>query len=570
MMRISMRFALFGLLAFVVAGCAPAADTGKPGADPSLVTTSQAKPLAIPTFHCLSVYWSPEQGQAGKNVLVKFRQAGQQAWREGLPMRYNPVKTPECKGDYRGSIVNLTPDTSYEIALTLEGTNIRTSLTAATWSENFPIASTVKCQSGNGTLKITRSGRPQGYILYDGTGVVIDSANTADLGISVDASYVILRGFTIKNVKQHGINILKGHHIVIEDCDVSKWGSEETQGYGFEMQACVYSRNRDVHAVVVQRCKFHNPSWNTNSWAEDHFKDRSSRHPDGPQTIVFWESEGNNVIRYNECWSDPDHYYNDVIGGAFNGSYRGYPGADSDIYGNYLANCWDDGIEADGAGQNVRIWNNYIENTMVAISNAANSIGPLYIWRNVTGRSYSKPGSLWNLTHGPFVKMGYADSENWMTGHMYIFNNTLLQPNDEGFDALGGSSRIIKHCVTRNNLFHVRSADTHSISTDKRSADNDFDYDLLSAKRYPADQEKNGIKGKPVYQRGTGFSFDIKTGSFQLAPDSPGFGQAVVIPNFCEPLNGKAPDMGAHQSGTAPMVFGVKAQFVPPAAPAAK
>jgi hypothetical protein len=40
----------------------------------------------------------------------------------------------------------------------------------------------------------------------------------------------------------------------------------------------------------------------------------------------------------------------------------------------------------------------------------------------------------------------------------------------------------------------------------------------------------------------------------------------VVIPNFCD-LSG-APDMGAQEAGTPPMVFGVKAEFIPPAASA--
>ncbi len=64
---------------------------------------------------------------------------------------------------------------------------------------------------------------------------------------------------------------------------------------------------------------------------------------------------------------------------------------------------------------------------------------------------------------------------------------------------------------------------------------------------------------------GAGFSFETKTGNFQLAADSPGRGQGVVIPNFCDGLDG-APDMGAHEAGTPPMVFGVKAEFMPPAA----
>ncbi|MBA3707595.1 MAG: right-handed parallel beta-helix repeat-containing protein [Planctomycetes bacterium] len=551
------------LAMWVAAPFASAADDQpKAGTEAVASTASKVAATSVPTFHCLSVYWSPENGEAAKKVLVKFREAAQHDWREGLAMRYNPVKTTECKGDYRGSIVNLKPGTSYEIALTLEGTDIRTSFKASTWSEKFPVASTVTGKTGGDTLTVKESGNPDGYVLYDGTGCVIDTANKADYGISVSASYVILRGYTIKNVKQFGVNIRDGHHIVIENCDISKWGSADEKGFGADFQGAVYSKNKDLHAVVVQRCKLHHPTWDSNSWAEDHNK---SRHPGGAQTIVFWETEGNNVFRYNECWSDDDHYFNDVMGGAFNAGYRGFPGADSDIYGNYIANCWDDGIEAEGGDQNVRIWNNYIENIMIPIADAACSIGPLYVWRNVSGRSYSPPGSEWNLTHGGFMKMGFADNEKWMTGYMYIFNNTVFQPKGEGADALGGSSRIIKHCVTRNNIFQSRPGDTHSISTDKKSADNDFDHDLLSG-RYPADQEKNGIAGVPVYAPNAGFTFEKKTGTFQLASDSPGAKKAEVIPNFCDAST--APDMGAHETGAPPMAYGLKAEFVPPGTPA--
>ncbi|HEY3323047.1 MAG TPA: right-handed parallel beta-helix repeat-containing protein [Planctomycetota bacterium] len=531
------------------------------GTESASTITSKVPASCVPTFHCLSLYWSPETGEAAKKVLVKFRETTQKTWRDGLPMRYNPVKTSECKGDYRGSIVNLRPGASYEISLTLEGTNVRTLTKAATWSEKFPVASVVKGENGVATFPVNKSGTPEGYVLYDGSGCVIDTGNKSDVGILVEASYVILRGFTIKNVKQHGIRIKSGHHIVIEDCDISKWGSEEEKGFGFDYQGCVYSNKKDLRAVVIQRCKFHHPTWNTNSWAEEHNK---NRHPAGPQTIVFWESEGNHVIRYNECWSDADHYYNDVLGGGNNGSFRGFPGADSDIYCNYIANCWDDGIEAEGGSQNVRIWNNYIENTLMTIGNAPCSIGPLYIWRNVSGRSCSPTGSSWNMTHGHFCKMGYADNENWMTGHMYIFNNTIFQPKGEGAGGLGGDSRIIKHCVSRNNIFHVRPGETHSISTGKNSVDNDFDYDLLSAARYPAGQEKHGINGTPHYVPGAGFSFETKSGNFQLAPDSPGLHKGEVIPNFCG-----AADIGAHEAGTAPMVFGVKAEFLPAGSPKA-
>ena len=61
--------------------------------------------------------------------------------------------------------------------------------------------------------------------------------------------------------------------------------------------AGVYAGRKDLHSVVIQRCKMHHPSWDSNSWAEMHGK---SKHPNGPQCIVFWNSEGNHVFRYNE------------------------------------------------------------------------------------------------------------------------------------------------------------------------------------------------------------------------------------------------------------------------------
>ena len=528
-------------------------------AESGAATTSKTEPMSVPTFHCLGIYWSPEQGCAEKTVFVQYRQSGQDRWLDGLPMRYNPVESPECKADYRGSIVNLNPGTKYEVALKLEGTDIRTVLEAATWSEQFPVASVVKENSRDSTLNIEKSGTPQGYVLYDGSNCTIDTQNNEDVGISVSASYIILRGFTIKNVKEHGIRLFSGQNIVIEDCDISKWGSESEKGWGKNCQAAVYSNQSNLRSVVIQRCKLHHPSWDTNSWAEKHGQ---STHPAGPQTIVFWESEGNHVIRYNECFSETDHYFNDGMGAGYNGGYRGFPGADSDIYCNYIANCWDDGIEAEGGDQNVRIWNNYIEEVLIPIANAAASIGPLYVWRNVSGRCYSPPGSSWDMTHGPFINMGYAGGENWMTGHMYIFNNTIFQPNDEGAGGLGGSSRIIKHCISRNNIFHVRESDGHSISIGK-SVNNDFEYDLLSA-RFPDGHEQHGLSGKPIYGPDAGFNFETRQGNFQLAPESPGYDRGVIIPNFCDSFTDSAPDMGAHEAETGPMMFGLKARFIPP------
>lgn len=175
----------------------------------------------VSSFHCMSTYWSPAQGSPEREVSVKFREAGQQQWREGHPLRYHPIEAPECRADYRGSLVNLTPATTYDIVLTLDGTDLQAESSGTTWSEDFSVRSTVKVSDRETTLTVSESGAPDAYVLYDGTGCTIDPGNKEDVGIAVNASYVILRGFTIRNVREHGIRLFSGHHIVIEDCDIS-------------------------------------------------------------------------------------------------------------------------------------------------------------------------------------------------------------------------------------------------------------------------------------------------------------------------------------------------------------
>src|SRR5512139_1495278 len=95
-------------------------------------------PSAIPTFHCLGLYWSPKNGSAEKQVQVRYRQQGQPQWKDALPMRYYPIpKTDLALADYRGSIVNLTSGTSYEVQLTLSGSSLTETLVARTWSDAF-------------------------------------------------------------------------------------------------------------------------------------------------------------------------------------------------------------------------------------------------------------------------------------------------------------------------------------------------------------------------------------------------------------------------------------------------
>lgn len=529
---------------------------------PAIHAPPAGNPLAVPTFHCLGLYWSPPGGAADRAVQVRYRVKDAAQWSEGLAMRYNPIEgTDEDLTDYRGSIVHLQPATTYEVDLTLAGTSTSTRLIARTWSENFPEGKVVRVPRGDQPLVITEGGKPDAWHVYDGGGATIDVQHRQNSCITVNASYVILRGFVLKGAgatsnlikKSIGaIDVVSGHDIVIEGCDISDWGRLNPKtGFGFNCDSAIYCRNRDVTRIVVQRCRLHHPSQDTNNWYEPKY----STHPAGPQAISFFDTAGNHVIRFNECVSDPEHMFNDAIGGGANGSFRGAPGADSDIYGNLVTHSWDDGLEVEGGGRNVRVWDNYVSRAANMIANAATSIGPLYIWGNVVGRCQVTP----EQNGYGFIKMGNAGGVRWQTGHQYIFHNTIFA--EEGWLPAGGlgGNRIVTHVTSRNNILHVRSAKDRSASSNAENIDDDFDYDLFNG-QVPEKHEAHGVRGEPAYVAGAGFDDRTKTGRFQLAPGSPGTEAALPIPNFTGQFTGKAPDIGAHQRGEPSLTYGLAAK----------
>lgn len=521
-----------------------------------------ASPFAIPTFHCLGLYWSPPGGAPDRDVEIRYRQQGAGEWKTGLPMRYHPVAgTDEDLADYRGSIVHLKPGTAYEVELTLARSGAAASLVATTWSEEFPVGETVRLTDRVTPLVISESGSPGSWRLYDGRGTTIDVRHQFDSCLMVNASNVILRGFTLRgagtatNVSTRPIGAIRidaGRDIVIEDCDISDWGRHNPKtGFGCNFDAAILSTSRSLQRLVIQRCRLHHPSFDGSTWYEPKYP----THTAGPQCITLVNNAGNHVIRYNECWSDMEHMYNDIIGGGANASFQGSPGPDSDIYGNFISNCWDDGLEVEGGSRNVRVWDNYITQCMMMIGNAPASIGPLYIWRNVVARSQWQPGD----KGGNFLKMGYAGGEDWMTGRQYVFHNTIFR-SDKWLPTGGlGGSRIVRHTVSRNNILEVLSPKNHSVSQNGENMGNDFDYDLFNG-LIPEGHEVHGLRGEAKYADGAGFDPATRTGRFQLAPDSPGAGAGQPIPNFSDGYRGDAPDVGAHQRGTPPIQYGVNAR----------
>jgi len=523
-----------------------------------LISFAQLEASAVSTFHCIGVYWSPQDGGSNNVCQVRYRSFGSIRWREALPLWYDDRELGGYSPGYRGSIVNLDPGRVYEIELELLKTGTEENFVAETWSEDFPIAKTVYLPVGttSQTLEITESGSPDGYILYTAPsgGAVIDVRHSRDYCITVNASYVIIRGLDLRGANVYGIRLYNCHDVVIEQCDISDFSSIEDDGWGNRGSA-IFSNSSRLARIIVQRNIIHNPYSDTNSWSEYRAK-YGSYHPRGPTAIGFVKSAGNHIIRYNEIYSDEDHYFDDCMGAGNNN----FPNRDSDIYGNYIANCWDDGIEAEDDNCNVRIWGNFIEWTFVKIAVAPTTIGPVYVWRNVAGVARADDIHSWNdVSRGGFLKTNDGG------GKTYVFHNTLLQPGQPRGTlyplgcgrGLGWGGRML-NTTSRNNILHVADPRYPGIKdctgVTYHDALGDYDYDLFNShNEVYAGAEPHGIKGVPIYDPDNG------DGDFMLDRSSPGYDAGAVIPNFNDNYSGAAPDLGAHEAGSPPMEFGVDA-----------
>ncbi len=505
---------------------------------------------AVPTYEAVGLYWTSPGANATTGCDVKFRKVGDASFTQGLALWFDAAAN-EC----RGSLVSLVAGTSYEAQLGLPGAAPNKGITFTTWANQKPIAKTVPVAGGSATLDVNQSGSGSGYVVYDGAGAVLDAQNGAPYNVTVNASYVIVRGLTLKGAQQHGILISKDvHDVIIEDNDISGWGRTRDGTWGTDMDSgiraiCV---NQELTRVTIQRNKIHDPRWPANSWAVG--------HPAGPQGITFSYCGGQNVYRWNEVDGGAKHF-NDGMGGEDNFSTSGWPNRDSDVYGNIVQNVWDDGLEIEGGNNNVRVWGNYVNNTGTGISSTIDSVGPLYIFRNVWNRNKFLDGVACDGDQRqPFFKDG--SSSDFGNGRRYLFHNTMLQAQATGCQyGLGGGAgvggtgdaQLVHNTISMNNIYHLWKPNSMVYQV---ANDNTFQNDMYNGNAGTA--VISGINATPTYAAGNGWQSEAG-GQYALAAGTPGFDQGARIPNFNDGFLGAAPDVGAAESGAAAMKFGLAA-----------
>src|SRR3990167_989682 len=520
----------------------------------SLNCFGQGSASGVPTFECIGLYWSGHGQNSVGEAVVKYRKVGDANFLSGYPLwRDSRSIGGRSANEFRGSIVGLKSGTTYEIKLSA-GT-ATTSLTTTTWSDNFPVGSTTNLSS---STTISTSGTPSAYRVYTG------SINGGSNNLNINASYIIIRDMKLTGAGEDAIVLgQNAHDVVIEGCDISGWGYV---GMGSNNQGAVRIKGfcynaKNVNRIIVQRNKIHDSRENSNSW-------NSGGHPLGPNAITFDESGGNHVIRYNEIYtSSLSKRFMDGIGGGDNFTFTGAPGANSDIYGNKIENVYDDAIESEGGGMNVRICGNWMNNTFTGIATAATSLGPCYVWNNVSNVSQRSAESASNSAkdsedRGPFNKSG-ANSSTYAGGRLYMFHNTVLQPQVSGFSnrrGMGGGpvdnggSGGISNLISRNNIWQVHRSGWASIGEyQSGSKNNSYSNDLYNGTivKKSSSTTANMISGSPTYTSSVGTT--LNPDGYFLASNSLGKGKAASLPGF----NSGAVDVGAYHS--AKLEYGVDA-----------
>ena len=542
---------------FLVRGVALAADGSAASYDfPAPPVATSAAPLrAVPTYNNIGLYFKPTEGATDRTALVRYRVLGTRNWSQGHDMWFDDRDLssrgqPERSREYRSSIVQVRDGTTYEIEVFLSGVNHVARSSVTTWSNRHKIAREVLVKSSDQTLLINQGGSAaEGYVLYRAAepGVTIDVANARPHNVRIEASFVILQGLVLKGAQTTAVLLARDvTDVVVDGNDISGWGRAREDGWGKDWDDGIATENATSNRttrITIQNNTIHHPRHDSNTWKE-HRPVAQGFHPDGPRPMSFKNMLGQIVVRHNRAYSDDDHYFNDGIGGGPNFSFTsGNLGPDSDVHDNSFSHCWDDAIEVEGMNQNVRVYRNFTDRSLTGVAISATTIGPIYIFRNVSHRFQQTPADSWFDRGGCWLKSQSRIRTGMLGGRVYVYHNTLVKNAAGGgvAKALDGLGDPLSNIVSRNNVFTGRLAIMDYGEWDGKT---DPDYDLHaggirspSADRY----EQNGIKAEIAFD----FSYPLR--ETPLARNSPGHDRALRLPNFNDDYRGAGPDMGANE-----------------------
>ncbi|HUT32321.1 MAG TPA: right-handed parallel beta-helix repeat-containing protein [Planctomycetota bacterium] len=391
------------ILLSVVGSCVLADNATSPGQ----VTTPH------PTIIHLAIEWQIE-GDDNLNgvVTVRFRPAGDEKWRDGLPLRRVPAGKSrgtnpifEWKNKHSGSLFDLKPGTEYEIALKLDdpdgGKAERTVRASTRPVPRVPKDAPVKKCTPEALAPALDAAQPGDVLLLtagsygdltvgkDGTAqkplVLRAEPGAAFARISLrDRKHVFVEGATVNG----SIDLLGAESCVVRRCTVTVKG----KSFGIGATRPPGAKNCYIADNVVTG----STPWTSEAMGASGKNEGEGIQITGPGNVICY----NRVSAFRDCISTMED--------------RGTgEQVCIDIYNNDITVGADDGIEADFCMHNCRIVRNRMTSCFVGLSSQPGLGGPTYFIRNV----------MYGLTYAPFKLHRYSQGD-------VCLHNTVVKVGD--------------------------------------------------------------------------------------------------------------------------------------------
>ena len=242
-----------------------------------------------------------------------------------------------------------------------------------------------------------------------------------------------------------------------------------------------------------------------------------------------------------------------------------FPQSD-DFYGNDMSNMGDNCIEMDGGGRNLRAWGNRCTNAAAqAFSVQPGFGGPFYYFRNVVYNTNNALKYIENsagiLTYNnTIIGEGGAGSAQNMHFRNNLFIGTGILPSVFAVNSPANTNSADYDGFRPNpgaaNAFGWNTPD-FAKRYDYANAPVRRDYKTLADFQAGAGQEKHGVlldydsfvRITPPDQSDVQRVYDATVQDYRLKPTSPAVDAGIELPNITDDFAGKAPDLGAIESG---------------------
>ncbi|MCL2641748.1 MAG: right-handed parallel beta-helix repeat-containing protein [Phycisphaerales bacterium] len=565
--------------------------------------------LDPPTLHCLAAYWLV-RGDENRNarVEVRYRKLGDAQWNRAPDMlrvkhgpfsdqgdRIRPAPVMIHEGVmFAGSVLDLTPDTTYELKYNLidpDGGSAEKILTTKTFAEpkapaNMRVRHVIPGNGGGtgtqqdpfkGLAAANADAQPGDlFLLQKGTYAPVTLTRDGELNKPIiyrgasDRTEIIIDGKSsvgpAPTFKMEGrvITMNGRHDIWFENLTIANaYG-------GIQAPNCM--------RIVVRGCHFHHlisgiqstpPPYPTKAQADEFpkpphitqgyffvsdnlfegiFPYPATRAEWGswPESRAVWVSGLGNIFCYNRVkgWKDGIDTQDSI------------QSVSNDFHNNEISECFDDGIELDGADRNNRCFDNRMTNIHTGISFQPIHGGPVYAYRNAL---YNVQGAIFKLNNNP--------------SGCFIFHNTATKTG--GPLLQGWTARSITNVHLFNNLFLGHNC-TRTVDYDQPlfGCSSDYNgyggsdpkadtfmkwagirYKTLEEVRAKSPYERNCIMVDPKTAFASGLqpptdyktNYDPKLIDLRLAPTSNAIAAGRHIPGYTKT---KTPTLGAFEPNT--------------------